>query len=329
MLTKPVAGCLDRWKFNDEYSEKNWPKNFKDMNRLAIMNLLKEPLLHFLLIGAALFLLFGWKGNPTVLPGGQSGAPEAKIAISRDAINQLTTQFRKTWQRPPTQEEVTSLIEELVRNEIYYREAVAIGLDRDDDVLKRRLRQKMEFILEDISSRAEPSDTDLVVFMKKHPDKYLVDPQLLFRQVYVNDDKRGKKAESDARGILAQLTTGTDPDTVGDTFLLEPSTRLSPLWDISKQYGEQFSKGLLRLQTGKWAGPVRSGFGLHLVFVEQRIGGHLPELKEVREAVKRDWTFDRQKELKDAAYAKLRERYAVTVEGPMAATAADTKGVTR
>ena len=293
------------------------------------MNLIKEPLLHFLLIGALLFLLFGWKGNPVSLPGGQPGAPEAKIVISRDAINQVTARFRKTWQRPPNPDEVTGLIEDLVRDEIYYREAVAIGLDRDDEVLKRRLRQKMEFILEDISSRVEPNDADLIAFMKKYPDKYLVDPQFSFRHVYVNSDKRGKNAESDARQILAQLVAGTDPDTVGDVFLLESATSLSPLWDISKQYGEQFGRSLLTLHPGKWEGPLRSGFGLHLVFVDKRVGGRLPELKETRDAVKRDWTFERQKELKDAAYEKLRERYAVTVEGPLAATAAGPKGGTR
>lgn len=293
------------------------------------MNLIKEPLFHFMLIGAALFLLFGWKGKPAYLPAGQPGVPEAKIAISRDAINQVTDQFRKTWQRPPTPDEVNGLVEDLIRNEVYYREAVAIGLDRDDDVLKRRLRQKMEFILEDISSKTEPSDADLAAFMKKHPDKYLVDPQVSFRQVYVNADKRGKNAESDARQILAQLAAGTDPDTMGDMFLLEPAAGLSPLWDISRQYGEQFGKSLLTVKPGKWEGPLRSGFGLHLVFVDKRVGGRLPELKEAREAVKRDWAFERQKELKDAAYAKIRERYAVIIEGPMAATATGAKGVAR
>jgi len=150
--------------------------------------------------------------------------------------------------------------------------------------------------------------------MKKHPDSYRVDPQIAFRHVYVNADQRGKNAEADARQILAQLNQGTDPDSVGDPLLLDAEIRLSPLWDINKQFGEEFGRNLSGLKSGKWEGPVRSGFGLHLVLVTKRVGGRLPDLKEVRETVKRDWTFERQKELKDAAYAKIRERYVVIVE---------------
>jgi hypothetical protein len=274
----------------------------------------REPLVHFLLIGAGLFLLFGWRSGPASLPAGQTGPPSAKIVVTRDDIDQTITTFTKTWQRPPTEEEAKGLVEDLVRNEIYYREALAIGLDRDDGVIRRRMRQKMEFILEDITAQVEPTDEDLRAFMKKHPDSYLVDPEIAFRHVYVNTAKRGKYAGTDALGILAQLRAGADPDAVGDPFLLASEVPLSPLWDVSKQFGEPFSRKLLELKLNSWTGPVPSGFGLHLVFVRKRVGGRLAELKEVRETVKRDWMAERQKVLKDAAYAKLRERYVVTVE---------------
>jgi hypothetical protein len=188
-------------------------------------------------------------------------------------------------------------------------------------VLKRRLRQKMEFLYEDITSWAEPTDEDLKAFMKTHREKYLADPHLAFRQVYLNATKRGPGAEAEARQVLAQLANGADPDSVGDSTLLEPEVRLSPLWDIRKQFGDDFGAALLALKPGEWAGPIRSGFGLHLVCVKERRPGRLPDLEEVREAVKRDWTAEKQKQVKDAAYAKLRERYAVTVERPKAGTA--------
>lgn len=274
----------------------------------------REPLVHFLLIGAGLFLLFGWRGGPAALPPGQSGPQSAKIVVPQGDIDQMIATFTRTWQRPPTEEEVKGLVEDFVRNEIYYREALAMGLDRDDSVIRRRMRQKMEFIFEDIAAQTEPTDEELLAYMKKHPDSYRVDPQIAFRHVYVNADKRGKNAEADARQILAQLNQGTDPDSVGDPLLLDAEIKLSPLWDISKQFGEEFGRNLLALKSGKWEGPVRSGFGLHLVLVTKRVGGRLPDLKEVREMVKRDWTFDRQKEVKDAAYAKIRERYVVIVE---------------
>jgi hypothetical protein len=304
------------------------------MRRPAILKLIKEPLVHFLLIGAALFLLYEWRGNSVSVPGGQAGTPAAQIVVSRDALGQMNELFAKTWQRPATEEEQQGLIEDFVRSEIYYREAIAIGLDRDDEVLKRRLRQKMEFIYEDITSWAEPTDEDLTAFMKTRRDKYLTDPQLSFRQVYLNASKRGTSAESDARQILGQLTKGADPDALGDPTLLEPEVRLSPLWDIGKQFGDHFSKSLLDLKPGAWAGPIKSGFGLHLVFVQERVDRRLPDLNEVRETVKRDWTAEKQKEVKDAAYAKIRARYSVTVERPKAATAsvaavANTKATTR
>lgn len=290
--------------------------------------LFREPLLHFLLIGAGMFFLFGLKGNPAALTSSQSEPSATKIVVTQGDIDQMIAVFGKTWQRTPIEEELQGLVEDFVRNEIYYREAIAIGLDRDDAIMKRRMRQRMEFIMEDVTSSLDPTDAALQAFMQKNPENYLVDPQLSFRQIYVNSDKRGTNAESDARKILAQLNAGADPDSVGDPSLLEAKIKLSPLWDISKQFGEPFSKSLLDLQPGRWEGPMRSGYGMHLVFVEKRIDGRLPELKEVREILKRDWIYERQKELKDAAYAKIRERYTVTVEGPKTVAAAAKTGVT-
>jgi hypothetical protein len=283
------------------------------------MKLFKEPLLHFLLIGAGLFFLFGWRGNSASLQGGQAGTQSGQIVVTQTSIDQMKAQFEKTWQRTLTPEEEKAFVEDLIRNEIYYREALAIGLDRDDEVLKRRLRQKMEFIYEDIASIAEPTDEELRIFLNKNRDKYLLDPQIAFSQVYISSYKRGEKADADARQILAELTKGVSPETVGDSTMLEPEIRLSPLWDIKKQFGDEFGKSLLDLKSGIWAGPIRSAYGLHLVIVKVRRGGRLPELKEVREEVKRDLMVEKQRELKDMAYAKIRERYNVTVEKPKAA----------
>lgn len=302
------------------------------MNKINIITkILKEPLFHFLLIGAALFLVHGWRVDSASVTGGLTGRPATQIVVSRDAIEQLNRQFAKIWQRTPTEEEQQGLIEDFIRSEIYYREAVALGLDRDDEVLKRRLRQKMEFIYEDINSLTEPTDDDLAAFMQKYRDRYLTDTQLAFRHVGVSEYKRGKSAESDARRFLAQLTAGADPDSVGDAMLLEPEVALSPLRDIKQQFGDEFGRSVLEITPGKWAGPIHSGFGLHLVYVEERQEGRLPDLAEVREKVKRDWLVEKQKEMKDAAYAAIRKRYSVSVEIPKIETAsvtaaADTEG---
>jgi hypothetical protein len=286
-----------------------------------VRKVIREPLVHFLLIGAGLFVLFGWRGNPALVPGGQSGPQSSKIIVTQGAVDQLVAMFTKTWQRPPSQEEVEGLVKDFVREEIYYREALAIGLDREDTVVRRRMRQKMEFIFEDISAQSEPTDEDLLAHLKKHPDLYSLDPRVSFLHVYVNEDRRGRNSEADARQILARLRQGVDPATAGDPFLMEQDDRLCYLWEIRKQFGEAFTKSLIELKPGKWEGPVRSGFGLHLVFVNECVEGRLPELNEVRELVKRDWEAEQRKILKEAAYTKLRERYTVEFEKPKANTA--------
>jgi hypothetical protein len=296
--------------------------------------LICEPLVHFLLIGAGLFILFGWFGSPAPSTGRQSGPLSKKIVVTQGDMDQLVAMFTKTWQRAPSEEELKGLVDNFVRDEIYYREALMLGLDRGDAVIRKRMRQRMEFIFEDVMAQVKPTDADLGAYMRKHPEKYYVDPQVAFRQVYVSVDKRGETAESDALQILAQLKKGAEPDAVGDPFLLKEDNRLSPLWDIRKQFGEEFSRSLLELKPGSWEGPIRSEYGLHLVFINERLGGQVPELSDVREAVKRDWSVERQKKLKDVAYAKVRERYIVEFEKPQssalsAVAEAGTRAVTR
>jgi len=276
-----------------------------------VKKMVREPLVHFLLIGAGLFLLFGWKGNPASM---QDGSQSTTIIVAQDTVKQLVAAFTRTWMRPPTEGEVRSLIENFIRDEIYYREAMAIGLDRGDALIRRKLRQKMEFILEDIAAQTEPTDEQLERFMTEHREKYLIDPQIAFRQVFVSVDQRGDGAEEHARLILEQLGGGADPDALGDQSLINHSAGLSPLWKIKKDYGQAFGKQLLNLEPGRWTGPLRSGFGLHLVFVDKRVVQPLPQLQDIRDTVKRDWAVALQKRLKDEAYARIRERYTVEFE---------------
>jgi hypothetical protein len=191
------------------------------------------------------------------------------------------------------------------------------------------MRQKMEFILEDIAAQTEPTDAELERFMTEHQEKYLVDPQIAFRQVFVSVDRRGDRAEEYARLILEQLGEGANPDALGDRSLINHTAELSPLWKIKKDYGEAFGIQLLELEPGRWTGPLRSGFGFHLVFIDERVVPPLPQLKDIRETVKRDWAVALQQKLKDDAYAKIRERYTVKVEntrnGISSAQAAEVK----
>jgi hypothetical protein len=276
-----------------------------------LKKLIHEPLVHFLLIGAGLFLLFGWKGNPA---SSQNGPQSTTITIAGDTIDQLVAAFTRTWMRPPTEGETKGLVENFIRDEIYYREAVALGLDQGDALIRRKLRQKMEFILEDIAAQRKPTDEELERFMTEHRQKYLVDPQIAFREVFVNVDKRGNIAEAYAHQLLKQLEEGADANELSDRSLINHTPELSPLWKIKKDFGEAFTKQLLAQEPERWSGPLRSGFGLHLVFVDKRVVKPLPQLKDIRDSVKRDWAVALQKKLKDDAYARIRERYTVKIE---------------
>ena len=298
------------------------------------MKILEEPLFHFILIGAALFFAWEWRSDSASAPGGLPGDSTAQVIVTVDDIDRMNSLFAKTWQRPPTEAEQKALLEDFIRNEIFYREALAIGLDRDDEVLKRRLRQKMEFIYEEISALAEPTDEELRSFMEKNRETYLLDPRTAFRHVYVNATRRGTDADSHAQELLARLSEGADHDALGDSTLLETEVPLSPIRDVRTQFGPEFAEQLLDIEPGKWAGPIRSAYGLHLVFVIRRVDRRLPDWEEARETVRRDWIARKQKELKDAAYARIRDRYAVTVEKPkpfseQASAAADKLETTR
>ena len=288
-----------------------------------VPRLLREPLLHFLLIGAGLFLLFGWRGGPALQPGGQSGSQSTKIIVTQGQIEHLTAQFTRTWQRPPTEQELQGLIDNHVRDEISYREATAMGLDRDDLTIRRRLRLKLETLSEDIAAATSPTDQDLLDFLAKHPDFFREEPRAAFRQVFLNPDRRGRNVEVDARDMLVKIRfegAKAKPDTFGDSLMSVPNEfDLLPRSEINRLFGEQFGRKVFELDPGRWQGPVESGYGLHLVLVTERKPARLPELAEVRDQVEREWIFARKKEMQEAMYKKLGERYTVVIEQPAAA----------
>ena len=273
--------------------------------------LLGEPLLHFLLLGTAIFATYNW------LPNRSSNEPE-RIVITQGQIEHLATGFAKTWQRPPTAEELAGLVRDRVREEVYYREARALGLDKDDTVIRRRLRQKMEFVSDDIAAQAEPTDDELNAYLQAHPNTFRVEPRLTFRQVYFNPDKRGENLERDAAQLLVQLNQAgrkADAAALGDSFLLEHHFAAVPASEVAKQFGEEFASKLHGLTPGQWQGPVESGYGVHLVLISERTEGRLPLLAEVRDAVRREWGNARRLEANERFYQELQKRYTVTIEG--------------
>jgi hypothetical protein len=273
--------------------------------------LIREPFIHFVLLGAAIFVAYHFlSARVDNQPG--------KILITQGNVTSMMIGFSRTWQRPPTREELDGLIRDRLREEVYYREAVAMGLDRDDPVIRRRLQQKLQFVTDDVATPAEPTDAELSQYLKTHADVFRVDRRFTFNQAYLDPAKHGERLAQDINNLLTQLrqhgSSDLDLTSLGDTFLLEHRFEATPTTEIAKQFGEKFVERLADVPIGQWFGPVESGYGMHLVFVEERTGWRMPELAEVRDAVRREWTNARRLESNEKSFQTLLKHYEVVVE---------------
>jgi hypothetical protein len=274
--------------------------------------ILKEPLVHFLVLGALLFAGYA------VLERNGEPAPR-QIVVSQGQLASMMESFVRTRQRPPTREEWDGLIRARVREEVYYREALALGLDKDDPIIRRRLQQKMEFVSDDNAAAAPPTDAQLNAYLQSHPDKFRMEQQFTFRQVYLDPAKHGANLARDAAQLLSKLDgAGGDADWAnkGDPFVLGRGFNALPGSDIARQFGGAFAARLEALQPGRWQGPVESAFGVHLVFVSERTPSRSPALAQVRDAVLREWEDARRKEANEKFYQGLLKHYTVSIEAP-------------
>ena len=227
--------------------------------------------------------------------------------------------FTRTWRRPPTSAEIEGLIRDRVQEEVYCREAMAMGLDKDDTVIRRRLRQKLEFVTDDVAALAEPSDEELNTYLKANADTFGVPRQFTFSQVYLNPEQHGENLVRDTAQLLAQLQQAGDQadlSELGDSFLLEHKFQALPASEIAKQFGEKFATKLGELSPGQWRGPVESDYGVHLVWSGERTEGRVPALAEVRDAVRREWANAQRLKTNEKFYQELLKRYVVTIEHP-------------
>ena len=274
--------------------------------------LVREPLLHFVLLGALLFALDAFLRERTVEASG------GEIVVSAGRIETLAALFAKTWQRPPTLQELQGLVDDFVLEEALYREGVAMGVDRDDTIIRRRVRQKMEFVVDDLVELTDPDEAQLEAYFAEHATSYARPARFTFRQVYLNADRRGDAARGEADLVLAALRAGTarDPRELGDGSLLEHAFEDAGADLVERTFGPRFAEELAEQPLGEWSGPIESAFGLHLVLVEARVEGELPELAEVRDAVERDWSYAQGEAASEAFYEELLERYRVVVEWP-------------
>jgi len=271
-----------------------------------IGRLLREPLAHFLVLGAALFLVYGL-------------APETeeqdtqRIVVNASQVEQLAAQFERTWLRPPTPAERDGLVESHVRKEIFYREAQALGLAEDDPYVRNRLALKLEVVLDDFSAELVPTDEELARYFEQEAERFAEPGRLSFQQVYLNPDRHPDPA-AEAGRVLGLLREGTDPDELGDLSMLPSSFDGADRDEVSRNFGAAFADAVAALEPGAWTGPIPSPFGLHLVRVAQYEPTRYLPLAEVRDAVLAEWQAERRRAARDQAYRRLRERYEVVVE---------------
>lgn len=272
---------------------------------MMLNKILKEPLLHFLLIGACLFGLYTWN-NPGAMQS------DKRIVVDQGQIDNLTERFRRVWQRKPTDKELQGLIEDFVIEEIYYREALAMGIDKNDPVIRRRLRQKMELYTDNLATSLTPDNEQLQAYLQHHPDKFRTDSRYTFKQVYINTDRPQQKLDQVIASTEAALQSGKSIQ--GDPSLIHTNFTDAEAYSIDRTFGRGFASKLDDLELNKWSGPLRSGIGVHFVRLESRQLGELPELVAIRDKVEREWRFDQAQKVDKSLRKKLLASYEVIVK---------------
>jgi len=274
-----------------------------------LRRLLKEPLLHFAVLGIGLFVLY------RAVSGGAGAAPD-EIVVDSARVDTLATQFARTRQRVPTEQELQGLVESYVRDEVLYREGLALGLDRDDPVVRNRMRLRVELLADTASP--EVSERAVHAWFDEHRDRYAAPALFDFRQAFFSPASHGERLDADIGEALRTLGAAAHVDAaaLGDASLLPPSLRGVTTADVAAQFGDEFAAALGAAPTGRWFGPVRSAYGLHLVRVDAREEGEAVTLAAVRDAVERDLRDARARAASDALYARLRARYSIRIEKP-------------
>ena len=273
---------------------------------------LSEPLLHFVILGAVLFGAYSYFEPRLARP-----ETSKQISLTRDDLLQLVLVFQSQWQRPPTQAEFGRLVESKVREEVLFREALAMGLDKDDTIVKRRMAQKMQFLAEDVAAAYEPTTAELEAWYEKNADKFALPSRLNFQHVYFSPDRRGEQARDDAANALAKLADQPVDSklaaSLGDPFMLQDYYADRAPEQLAKEFGPPFAQAIFRTKPGAWQGPIESGFGWHLVFVDSFVPGRAPAFAEVEADVKTAWLGEMKAEGWRKAYDAMRAKYTVSL----------------
>lgn len=278
---------------------------------------LTEPLVHFLALALAIFALYAALDR-------NAAPPRDDIVVTGAKIEQLAGLFARTRQRPPTSSEVKGLIDDHVKEEILYREALALGLDKDDTVIRRRLRLKMEFLSQAQAEAATPSEAELEAYLKGNPDRFLIEPKVAFRQIFLSPARRGEAIEQDVASLLETLRNQPDIEltTLGDATILPSELPLTRKASIGQTFGDPFAEAVARADPETWVGPVKSSFGLHLVRIIEIQPSRPAMLDEIRDSLTQAWANEKRLRAEEAQFAERLKRYRVRIETQVGTTVA-------
>lgn len=272
---------------------------------------LASPAVAFVVIGA---LLFGLQA----LLSDRGEGDSTRIEVTSAEVAVLSDYFTRQWNRPPTEQELRGLVDDYIRREVLYREALALGLDRGDEVIRRRMVQKLEFLTEDLASQLEPSDAALQTYFQENRERYRFPERRSFRHFYFNLDERGEAGVSAAEAALAELRASPNAASrareFGDPFMLSYEYRANSLQEVTREFGGRFAEALFELEPGGWQGPVPSSYGLHLVIVTEVEESSLPDLDEVTGYVLADYQREVRERAQEEVLAGLMERYEVEID---------------
>lgn len=270
--------------------------------------LMKDPFVHFIVLGALIFVFFAIRG--------ESGGPvDREVVVSSDDVARLETLWQSQYSRPPTTSERAAMIDNHIREEVLYREAMSLDLADDDIIVRRRLVQKFLFLSEDLMEVTTPADAELDAWYEENQARYLVSPQTSFRHVYLSAEKRGEAAKSDAVVMVARLQRDDGAWRAhGDPFMLQREYAARKENQIAELFGSGFARRLADLEEGVWAGPVRSAYGWHAVKILKRAPQSLPFLEDIRGEALADYKAEKMGEANRAFYEAVRARYSVILE---------------
>ena len=279
-------------------------------NRLT--RLFKEPLIQFLIIGAAIYGAYALFGAP------EEDFRDTTIVVDSNRINSMISEWEARWNRPPTRKEIDGLIQQYIREDVLYRQAVAMGLNEDDPITRRRMAQKLEFLTSDLAQMQQPSEGELEQYFQENQASYRDPDMISFSHIFIDPDAREDATLDDAAEILAQLRSAGEPTEellqLGDRFMLQNYFASATEMDIRRQLGSGFSEVVMELEPGQWHGPILSGYGVHLVYVYDSIKAPSPVFENVQARVLEDWHEIKREEFNAQFLESLKSRYEIVID---------------